>query len=130
MNRFVLAAAACTLIVSGALAQPAAPAPAPAMGMQGMDMKMMMPNASDSKSTAGYKAAMMKMMTSMPQFSGDADVDFMKGMRMHHQAAIEMAKVVVANGKDTEAKKLAQGIVIAQEKEIATIDAWLKKKGV
>lgn len=128
MNRFVLTAAACTLIVSGAFAQPAAPPSG--MGMQGMDMKMMMPNASDSKSTAGYKAAMMKMMTSMPQFSGDADVDFMKGMRMHHQAAIDMAKVVAANGKDAEVKKLAQGIVTAQEKEISTIDAWLKKKGV
>ena len=127
MNRFVLAAAACTLIVSGALAQPAAPSSG--MGMQGMDMKMM-PRAGDSTSTAGYKAAMMKMMTSMPQFSGDADVDFMKGMRIHHQAAIDMAKVVVTNGKDAEAKKLAQSIVIAQEKEIATIDAWLKKKGV
>ena len=130
MNRFVLAAAACTLIVSGALAQSAPPSSG--MDMKGMDMKMMtmMPSAGDSTSTAGYKAAMMKMMTSAPQYSGDADVDFMKGMRVHHQAAIDMAKVVVTNGKDAEAKMLAQNIVTAQEKEIATIDAWLKKKGV
>jgi uncharacterized protein (DUF305 family) len=50
-------------------------------------------------------------------------------MRHHHQAAVEMAKVVVANGKDADVKKLAQEIVTAQEKEIATIDAWLKAKG-
>ena len=33
------------------------------------------------------------MMQTMPKFSGDADVDFMKQMRAHHQAAIDMAKV-------------------------------------
>lgn len=92
-------------------------------------MKMMMPDPSDPASTAGYKASMMKMMMGMPKFTGDADVDFMTQMRSHHVAAIEMAKVVIANGKDAEARKLAQDIVTAQEKEIATIDAWLKKKG-
>ena len=40
-----------------------------------------------------------------------------------------MAKVVLANGKDADVKKLAQEIITAQEKEIATIDAWLKKRG-
>ena len=53
----------------------------------------------------------------------------MKHMRPHHQAAVEMAKVVLANGKDAEVKKLAQDIITGQEKEIAAIDAWLKKKG-
>ena len=89
-------------------------------------MDMMMPGASDTLSTKGFKAAMMQ---TMPAFSGDADVDFMKHMRPHHQAATDMAKVVLANGKDAEVKKLAQDIITAQEKEIATIDAWLKKKG-
>ena len=95
----------------------------------GMDMKMMMPDPSDAVSTAGYKAAMMKMMMGMPKFSGDADVDFMMQMRPHHQAAIDMAKIVLANGKDAETKKLAEEVAAAQEREIATIDAWLKKKG-
>jgi uncharacterized protein (DUF305 family) len=67
--------------------------------------------------------AMMHAMQTMPAFSGDADVDFMKQMRPHHLAAIEMAKVVVANGKDADVKRLAQEIIAAQEKEIATIDA-------
>jgi uncharacterized protein (DUF305 family) len=40
-----------------------------------------------------------------------------------------MAKIVLANGKDAEVKKLAQDIVTAQEKEIVTINAWLKAKG-
>ena len=96
--------------------------------MKGMDMKMM-PVANDTPSTKGFKMAMMHAMQTMPTFSGDPDVDFMKHMRPHHQAAIDMAKVVLANGKDTDTRKLAEDIIAAQEKEIATIDAWLKKKG-
>jgi uncharacterized protein (DUF305 family) len=127
MNRFAAASVASLFLLGGALAQQ--PAPMPGMDMKGMDMKKMMPGASDPASTAAYKASMMKMMHAMPTFTGDADVDFMKQMRPHHQAAIDMAKVVLANGRDADTKKLAQDIIAAQEKEIAIIDAWLKKKG-
>jgi uncharacterized protein (DUF305 family) len=107
MNRIVIASVASLLVLGGALAQQPAP----------------MPGASDPASTSAYKASMMKMMHDMPAFSGDADIDFMKQMRPHHQAAIDMAKVVLANGKDADTKKLAQEIIAAQEKEIAQIDA-------
>ena len=127
MNRVFLAAAASVFIAGSAFAQQATPMPG--MDMKGMDMKMMMPSPDDSASTRGYKSAMMKMMQATPKFTGDADVDFMKQMRAHHQAAIDMAKVVLANGKDAETKKLGQEIITAQEKEIATIDSWLQKKG-
>jgi uncharacterized protein (DUF305 family) len=59
------------------------------------------------------KSAMMKMMEAMPKFTGDADIDFMKQMRTHHEAAIDMAKVVLANGKDVDTKKLAEEIIAA-----------------
>lgn len=97
------------------------------MGMM-MDMHMMAPHANDSSSTKEYKAAMMKSMGRKPmmQFTGDADFDFMNHMRSHHQGAINMATVVLANGKDSNVRKLAKDIVAAQEKEILTIDAWLK----
>ena len=101
-------------------------------GMAGMDMKIMMaPNPNDSESTKGYKTAMMKAMEGMPmmKFTGDADLDFMSHMRVHHQLAVDMAKVDLANGKDAEVKKLAQDIITAQEKEIGVIDVWLKAKG-
>ena len=127
MTRLLLASIAAVFLLSNALAQQSNPMPG--IDMKGMDMKMMMPSPNDSASTKGYKASMMKMMEAMPKFTGDADIDFMKQMRTHHQAAIDMAKVVLANGKDAETKKLAQEIIAAQEKEIATIDAWLKKKG-
>ena len=126
MKRMLLTATVGALITGSVLAQQ--PVPMPGMDMKGMDMKMMMPGANDTPSTKAFKTAMMHAMQTMPTFSGDADGDFMNHMRHHHQAAIDMAKVVLANGKDADAKKLAQDIITAQEKEIATIDAWLKKK--
>ena len=129
MKRILLASVASVFVMGSALAQQATPMPGMDMKGMDMDMKMMMPSPNDPPSTKGYKSAMMKMMEAMPKFTGDADIDFMKQMRTHHEAAIDMAKVVLANGKDADTKKLAQEIVAAQEKEIATIDAWLKKKG-
>ena len=122
MKRLLLASIASVILISNAAAQPANPMP---------DMKMMAPNPNDPASTKGYKAAMMKMIDGMPmmKFTGDADIDFMSQMRVHHQGAIDMAKVVLSNGKDAEVKRLAQDIIAAQEKEIATINAWLKAKG-
>ncbi len=130
MKRLMLASFASVFLIGSAAAQQNSPMPG--MDMKGMDMKMMAPNTDDSPSTKAYKAAMMKMMMEgmpMMKFTGDADIDFMTHMRMHHQGAIDMAKVVLAHGKDAEVKKLAQDIVTAQEKEIATIDTWLKAKG-
>jgi uncharacterized protein (DUF305 family) len=126
MKRVLLGSVASVCVIGWALSQQA---PMPGMEMKGMDMKMMMPSASDPASTKGYKSATMKMMQAMPKFTGDADIDFMKQMRTHHQAAIDMATVVLAHGKDAETKKLGQEIITAQEKEIVLIDAWLKKKG-
>jgi len=94
-----------------------------------MDMAATGPAAGDSEATRGSKAAMMKMMHDMPPYTGDADVDFNKQMRGHHVAAVEMAEVELANGKDPESRALAQGIIAAQKKEIAQIDAWLAKRG-
>ncbi len=129
MKRVLLASVATLFATAAAIA--ADPAPMPGMDMKpGMGMKMMAPDPSDSASTKDFKAAMAKMMEGMPmmKFTGDADADFMSHMRAHHQGAIDMAKVVLANGKDLEVKKLAQDIVTAQEKEIVVIDAWLKTK--
>jgi uncharacterized protein (DUF305 family) len=125
MTRVALTIGLAASMMTAAFAQPA---PKPQMG-DGMPMKMMMPEASDTAATKGYKESMMAMMSRMPAYTGDADVDFMKQMKGHHQAAIDMAKVELGAGKDTDAKKLAREIVAAQEKEIATIDAWLKAKG-
>ena len=98
---------------------------------EGMDTKAiekMQPAASDTASTKDFKAAHMKMMENMHmEFTGNSDVDFVQGMIPHHQGAIDMAKVQLQHGKDPELRKMAQKIISDQEKEIAEMQAWLKK---
>lgn len=81
----VLASIASVFLIGSASAQQAKPMSG--MDMKCMDMKMMDSNPNDPVSTKGYKAAMMKMMEGMPmmKFTGDADIDFMSQMRVHHQ---------------------------------------------
>lgn len=84
----------------------------------------------DSASTKAFKAANAKMHEGMAiEFSGDADVDFARGMIAHHQGAIDMAKVELEYGKDPTQRKLAEAVIKAQEAEIADMQAWLKAKG-
>ena len=88
-------------------------------------------SATDPAATAaqdGYKRAMEMMHESMAkvEYSGDADIDFVRAMIPHHQAAVDMAKLVIVHGKDTEIRALAEEIIASQEKEIDLMEAWLK----
>ncbi len=84
---------------------------------------------SDAASEA-FKAANEKMHEGMDiELTGDADVDFVRGMTPHHQGAVDMANVVLKYGKDPEIRKLAESVVKAQEEEIAFMKAWLAKHG-
>jgi uncharacterized protein (DUF305 family) len=73
-------------------------------------------------------ASMDKMHSDMAliKTSGDDDVDFVRLMLPHHQAAIGMAKTLLANGKDPQVRRLAQEIITDQQSEIELMQLWLK----
>ena len=95
----------------------------PMGGMSGMGGGGMNHMAMDE-----YMGAMSRMQNAMTmQSSGDADTDFARMMIPHHQAAIDMANSELKYGKDPEIRKLSQDIIVAQEKEIAQMKAWLER---
>jgi uncharacterized protein (DUF305 family) len=57
--------------------------------------------------------------------SGTIDVDFVKLMLPHHQAAIDMARTELLDGHDPQMRRLAQEIIADQESEIQLMQLWL-----
>jgi uncharacterized protein (DUF305 family) len=124
MKKLTLAAALAGLVLGGgAIAQPTNPH----AGHSGNGAPQL---AAPGSAKAAYEAANARMHKDMAiAYTGDADIDFARGMIPHHQGAIDMAKIVLEYGKDAELKKLAQEVISAQEEEIAFLKDWLKKKG-
>src|SRR3984893_4451010 len=76
---------------------------------------------------AGSMHVMHAAMTSV-QPTGDNDVDFVRLMLPHHQAAIDMAKTQLAYGQDSQMRRLAQEIITDQQSEIELMQLWLRQR--
>ena len=75
------------------------------------------------------QSSMEKMHMSMTSIkaSGESDVDFVKLMIPHHQAAVDMARTQLLFGKDPQMRRLAQEIITDQQSEIELMNLWLKQ---
>jgi uncharacterized protein (DUF305 family) len=60
--------------------------------------------------------------------SSNNDVDFVRLMLPHHQAAIDMAKTELLYGKDPQMRRLAQEILTDQQSETELMQLWLKQR--
>ena len=94
----------------------------------GTDQTAVGPQGDRGPSSLAFHGINQKMHEAMNvAFTGNADVDFVKGMIPHHQGAVDMAKLVLAFGSDPEIRKLAETVIRAQEAEIAMMRAWLQR---
>ena len=97
----------------------------------GHDHSVSGPEADDPNWT-GLVASMMKMHEEMSAIerTGNVDADFVRLMLPHHQAAVEMARVQLLYGKDSQMRRLAQEIISDQQLEIELMQLWLKQQRV
>ena len=66
--------------------------------------------------------AMTRMMVGMEiKPSGDVDQDFAAMMIPHHQGAIDMAQAELRHGRNEQLRRIAQGIIVEQQQEIAAM---------
>ena len=99
-------------------------------GMHRMPNGQMMMNENGGmmmKTGGDMSSMMMDMNKGLEGKTGDAfDQTFLNEMIVHHQGAVEMAKLVLKTSKRPELIKLANDIIAAQNGEIKMMQDWNK----
>ena len=92
----------------------------------GMMRMMGMHTTTDNQGMMSNENMAMGEMTNMLKNKTDDDFDkaFVEQMIIHHQGAIDMAKLAQTNSKHDEVKNLANNILSAQSKEIDMMQIW------
>ncbi len=82
----------------------------------------------NAPSTAEFQMQNMVMHEDMNiEFSGNADIDFVRGMIPHHQGAVEMAQTVLEYGTDANVRRFAADVIADQTREINEMNRWLRR---
>lgn len=81
--------------------------------------------AATGAGNAAFAASETSMHTKMAAASGDTvDEAYIAKMIAHHEGALEMAQVALAQSTDPEIRRMAQAVVDTQTREIAEMRAW------
>ena len=113
-----VAVAACATAVSPQQSAPA-PKPAPAIvqpGAPGTSNKVLSPAAATASEA--------------PKPPSKADADFMQGMIMHHNQAVEMTELLKSRTKDSAIMELGKKIDVSQTDEMRWMKQWLTDRGL
>ncbi len=90
-------------------------------------------NSKKEKGTESYQKPLMKtmvvMMQQMPAATllSDTDKSFAAVMLPHHQAGIDMAKVILQYGQDKVVSRMAENIISSEQVEIEQMKSFLNK---
>lgn len=114
---------ACLWLVTTAPAQDVGQGPPDHVGKQHSTAGV----PASGKFTESMHASMVKMTEEMHrlEMTGNPDRDFLAMMILHHEGAVEMARLVLVYGSDPLVRRLAEEIIASQQAEITAMRARL-----